>query len=170
MSALLLLFLSIGLGNVLRLLFIYVPDFIQLLLVLAFRTKFGAVVFLLPIAVPVAAIAIAHHVLHVVLDRLDPEASTSETSRIKLVFPTVLSWWEGLYGWLTLSLASFISLVILRLFSVSEPSGFSNSIGLLQWEWISYLAGILVWVTIAAYFYQFEYAFRQRLIASGRES
>ncbi|MEO0855151.1 MAG: hypothetical protein AAFY15_16845, partial [Cyanobacteria bacterium J06648_11] len=61
-------------------------------------------------------------------------------------------------------------LVILRLFSVSEPSGFSNSIGLLQWEWISYLAGILVWVTIAAYFYQFEYAFRQRLIASGRES
>ncbi|MEM9155943.1 MAG: hypothetical protein AAGB13_13065 [Cyanobacteria bacterium P01_F01_bin.33] len=174
MSAIFLLFLAFGITNLMRLLFKLLssvdPEWLQYLFGWLFNTRFSYVLFLMPVLVPVVAIAVAHHLLHIVLDRFYPDVTTPEIGMTRYVLPSITSWWEGLYGWLTLSLTSLASFVILGLFSVSYPSGFSDSFWLLRWEGLSFLTALLVWLTVAAYFYQFEYVMRRHLMSSGRSS
>lgn len=174
MSAIFLLLLAFGISNLTRLLIkllAYVdPEWLHQLFGWLFNTRFTYLLFLLPVLVPVAAIALAHHFLHIVLDRFAPDITTPEIGTARFFLPSLTSWWEGLFGWMTLSLTTLVSFVILGMFSVSYPYGLSDSFWLLSWDWLSYLVAVFVWATVAAYFYQFEYLIRQHLMASGRSS
>ena len=84
----------------------------------------------------------------------------------KFWFPGLMSWWEGLYGWLAISLTMIISTVIgVIIFSpnyyLSEMSGW--------WLGMKNFFNPLMFIrlTCVAYLYQFEQLVRQHLISVG---
>lgn len=176
LSALFLLFLLSGFTNLFRLTYKLLSSIaheilqiiFQVLAAVFFTTKLIYVLALVPVIIPVVIISTSHHVLQFALDTFFPEATGVRPRRF--FFPSVLSWWEGLYGWLTLNLTTLTSFAILGLFSVKFPTQFSDSFWLLNWTWPAFIVSTLVWVTVAAYFYQFEYVIRQYLMNAGRSS
>ena len=87
----------------------------------------------------------------------------------KYWFPGLMSWWEGLYGWLAIALMMIISTVIgIIIFSPGYYWSEMNDWWLGMKNFFNPLMFIrLVCVT---YLYQFEYLVRQHLIAVGTKS
>ena len=116
---------------------------------------------------PIVVIAIAHNLLHLCLDLFFPDTQTPEMSTPKNIwFPGLMSWWEGLYGWLTITLAMIFSTVIgIILFS---PSYYLSE--MTNW-WYGlknfFNPLMLIRLVCAAYLYQFEYLVRTHLITVG---
>ena len=125
------------------------------------RLDFLFVVF--AILSPIFFIAVAHHWLHIIMDRLAPDPQSARTIEISF-FPGIVSWWEGLYGWVVITLSLLLTVSILGfLFPAFNFIEFAT-----DWHKIEkfFTPQTLVWVTIAAYFYQFEHLVRQRLASS----
>jgi hypothetical protein len=111
---------------------------------------------------PILFIAVAHHWLHIIIDRVTPAPQSTETTEISF-FPGLISWWEGLYGWVVITLSLMITVGFLGfLFPYFNFIKFIN-----DWHKIEnfFTPQTLVWVIVAAYFYQFEHLVRQRLLA-----
>ncbi len=115
---------------------------------------------------PIPVVAIAHHWLHVFLDRYSPNTRSPELGKIEGIFPGLMSWWEGLYGWMTIALAMLLSGMIRFLFFLSDDSLYEM---LGWWDELRNFFTIytLIRVVTAAYLYQFEYTVRHHLIAIG---
>lgn len=115
---------------------------------------------------PILLVAIAHHLLHLFFDRYFPDSSLSERERVRGFFPSLMSWWEGLYGFLTIYLASVLSNAIFIFFSSSDRE--CNPIIDLTATLSNYsTARWLIWCIAAAYLYQFEHLVRQHLMSLG---
>jgi hypothetical protein len=125
---------------------------------------------LLGLVLPIIMIAIAHHLLHVFLDRFFPDTRSPEMNFTAGCFPSIMSWWEGLYGWLVLVLATCISAGVLGFLYYSPTLLMELYALLMSWDKLRHLLTLpaVVWIAIAAFLYQFEYLVRQRLIAVGR--
>jgi hypothetical protein len=54
-------------------------------------------------------IALTHHLLHMVLDHYAPSSRSPGMTRTEGVLPTLMSWWEGFYGWMAIALAVVVS-------------------------------------------------------------
>jgi len=109
---------------------------------------------------PIFFIAVAHHWLNIIMDRVAPDAQATQPTDIGL-FPGMISWWEGLYGWLVITLSLIITIGILGfLFPYFNAVEF-----MINWHKLDnfFTPQTLFWVTVAAYFYQFEYLVRKRL-------
>lgn len=117
---------------------------------------------------PIALIAAIHHASHQLLDRYFPQTRSPATDKVEGWMPTLMSWWEGLYGWLTIVLALFVSNALLAVFAPS--SLFANShfldFSTTQMEG-QFVILTLVRLLCAAYLYHFESLVRQHLIAVG---
>lgn len=61
---------------------------------------------------PIFFIAVAHHWLHIIMDRLAPDTQTKTATEISF-FPGMISWWEGLYGWVVITLSLTITVGLL---------------------------------------------------------
>jgi hypothetical protein len=131
------------------------------------------VMFLLSVIIqlcPILLLAFIHHWLHRVLDTFFPESRLPETETVQGLFPGLMSWWEGLYGWLANHLSELIAFSIVWIF-LPFPDGL-NLLTLPKNEISPLLTMpifLIVRVIFAAYLYQFEYLVHQRLIATGRE-
>ena len=162
MSAILLLLLVRGIKFVLRAAFTRVNyDLLNL-----FSHKSYALLYLLVLLSPILAIAIAHNLLHLFLDRYVPDVQTPEVPVSRSVFPGLMSWWEGLYGWLAIAITTIASTAILLvLFSPHYYLSEINS----WWLGTSSFFNPMVFIRLvcAAYLYQFEHLVRQHLIAVG---
>ena len=114
---------------------------------------------------PIPVVAIAHHWLHRFLDRYSPNTRSAEFGKIEGIFPSLMSWWEGLYGWMTIALAMLIS-GMARFFFFSN---YSLSEIFSWWDEMAkfFTVYTLIRVVVAAYLYQFEYTVRQHLMAVG---
>jgi hypothetical protein len=113
---------------------------------------------------PIFMIAFGHHWLYLVMDRFFPDSSLADVEAVKGYWPTLSSWWEGLYGWLTLVLATILCVGIGGLLL---PSRYGAGGGEIYWilaepNKFKYLFSppFVVWILSAAYLYQFEHVMR----------
>jgi hypothetical protein len=160
MSAILLILLVRGLAVILRIV-------LQLGQVLAaISPKLQLVLYYAALLSPILLIAVAHHWLHVFLDRVSSGTRSPEITSTNSIFPGVMSWWEGFYGWMAIAIAFVVSGMIQIIFwpTISFPFG-----TLAWWNELKDLFTLetLYRLITAAYLYQFEHIVRQHLIAVG---
>lgn len=115
---------------------------------------------------PIPVVAIAHHWLHIFLDRYSPNTRSPELGKTEGLFPGLMSWWEGLYGWMTIALAMLLSGMI-RFFFFSYESFIYQTFA--WWEELKSFFTIysLIRIVAAAYLYEFEHTVRHHLMAVG---
>jgi hypothetical protein len=122
---------------------------------------------LLIILSPIIVIAIAHNLLHIALDLFLPDIQTPEMSTRKHWFPGLMSWWEGLYGWLAITITMIVSTILLIM--IFSPAYYLSEISLWWYGNIKFFSPlILIQLVNIAYLYQFEQLVRQHLISVGR--
>lgn len=123
---------------------------------------------LLAIVFPIIAIAFIHHVFHVFLDTCLPDPQVPESTRTRGLFPTTFSWWEGLYGWLVLVLATILTGGILGIILSEQEIWRSLYVWQRVWYKFDYLFTFptILWLIVAAYLYQFEHVVRQNFMSA----
>jgi hypothetical protein len=163
MSAILLILLVRGLSVVLRIIFQQGES------LMAISPKLRIVLYFAALLSPILVIAVAHHLLQIVLDRYFPNTRSPEISSALGQLPTLMSWWEGFYGWMAIALAMVVSGMIQV---ISSPS-FNSLYDMLGW-WDElkdlFTLPTLYRVITAAYLYQFESIVRHHLMAVGSAS
>ncbi|MBK5648469.1 MAG: hypothetical protein I4N51_16460 [Acinetobacter sp.] len=126
------------------------------------------VLLLLAFLSPIAVVAFAHHWMHRLLDNFFPESKLPETETVPGTFPGIISWWQGLFGWIAKLISSAIAYTTLALFlSENALAYYFLKFFTAGWD-IGRVVPILIQIIIAAFLYQFEYAVNQRLIAAAR--
>lgn len=129
---------------------------------------------LISVFITVTLIAFAHHWLHRFLDQLFPETRFPETEATPGKLPDLMSWWEGLYGWMVSYLcllvwSSLISFISRSLFITDQLTQISVSVLASPWRSLGGWLILLYFTTqisVAALFYQFEYRVRDRLMSA----
>jgi hypothetical protein len=163
MSAILLILLVRGLFVVLRIIFQQGES------LMAISPKLRIILYFAALLSPILVIAVAHHLLQIVLDRYFPNTRSPEISSDLGQLPTLMSWWEGFYGWMAITLAMVVSGMIQV---ISSPS-FNSLYDMLGW-WDElrdlFTLPTLYRVITAAYLYQFESLVRHHLMAVGSAS
>jgi hypothetical protein len=163
MSAILLILLVRGLSVVLRIIFQQGES------LMAISPKLRIILYFAALLSPILVIAVAHHLLQIVLDRYFPNTRSPEISSDLGQLPTLMSWWEGFYGWMAITLAMVVSGMIQV---ISSPS-FNSLYDMLGW-WDElrdlFTLPTLYRVITAAYLYQFESLVRHHLMAVGSAS
>ncbi len=112
---------------------------------------------------PILFIAVAHHWLNIIMDRVAPDPQSTRPTEIGF-FPGLISWWEGLYGWVVITLSIMITVGLLGFLFPT----FNFILFISNWHKLEnfFTLQTLFWVTVAAYFYHFEHLVRQRLSSS----
>ncbi len=138
---------------------------------MAISPKLRFLLYFAAVLSPILVIAVAHHLLHVFLDRYSPSSRSPGMSGTEGLLPTLMSWWEGFYGWMAIALAIVVSGMIQIIFLPSLNSLYDM---LAWWDELRDLFTLptLYRVITAAYLYQFEHLVRYHLMAvgSGRQS
>lgn len=117
---------------------------------------------------PIAVVAFAHHWMHKLLDSVFPESKLPDTETMPGSFPGIMSWWQGLFGWVIELISSAIAYICLALF-LSEEALVYYFLNFFRHGWDVQRVIILIFeIIIAAFLYQFEYAVDQRLIVAAR--
>jgi hypothetical protein len=130
--------------------------------------KVWYVLLLLAFLSPIAVVAFAHHWMHRLLDNFFPESKLPETETVPGTFPGILSWWQGLFGWIAKLISSAIAYTTLALF-LSENGLVYYFLKFFEGGWDMWrIVPVLIQIIIAAFLYQFEYVVNQRLIAAAR--
>lgn len=160
MNAILLILLVRGIGVVIRIIFQHAEFLMALSPKLRFLLYFAALMS------PILVIAVAHHFLHRVLDRYAPNTRSLGMGNVEGFLPTLMSWWEGFYGWMVIALALAVSSMIEVILS-PLPHSFYHLLA--WWDELRDLFTLptLYRVVTAAYLYQFEYLVRHHLMAVG---
>lgn len=163
MSAVLLILLVRGLAVVIRIIFQMSDSMMEI------SPKLRVVLYFAALLSPILVITIAHHLLHIVLDRFFPNTRSPEISSNLGQLPSLMSWWEGFYGWMAIALAMLISLMI----ETISSSSFNSFYYMLAW-WDElkdlFTLPTLYRVVTAAYLYQFEHIVRHHLMSVGATS
>ncbi|ABA23392.1 hypothetical protein Ava_3787 [Trichormus variabilis ATCC 29413] len=125
-----------------------------------------AIFIILALLSPIAVISFTHHYLHLLLGRFFAEIQAPEVGDVKGLVPTLMSWWEGLYGWVVIALSTLVAALlctfILPIFNLS----YTNPLEIYtQFErQIIVIFGIF-WLITGALIYQIDYLVRHRLIS-----
>lgn len=123
---------------------------------------------------PIPIISLTHHCLHLLISRFISEIQAPEIGRTQGLLPGIMSWWEGLYGWLVIAISTLISflfyIIIIPLFNPNYDR---------QVEYYTQVENInnvilmfgLFYISAGALIYQIEYLVRHRIISaySGNE-
>ncbi len=160
MSAILLILLVRGIVVVIRIIGQYGYSLMEL------SPKLRIILYFSALLSPILVIAVVHHLLHMFLDRYAPTSRSPGMSNTEGLLPSLMSWWEGFYGWMAIALAMLVSLMIEILSSRSYSSFYEM---LAWWDELRDLFTLptLYRVVTAAYLYQFEYLVRNHLMAVG---
>lgn len=129
---------------------------------------------------PIATIAFGHHWINLSIDRFFPSSRASDADVVNGYWPTLSSWWEGLYGGVVVILATILCFGIGGMLMPLETDMSGNqstfnaiakiAMMLADINKLKYLFSppFIVWIFSAAYLYQFEYVMRQHFAAMGR--
>ena len=157
-SAILLILLMRGLAVVLRII-VEMGDFL-----IHPSPKLGFILWIFASLSPILLIAVVHHWLYRFLDYYSPTTRSPEMAGTDGFFPGLMSWWEGLYGWMVLTLSVLASNVILVIVLPMPEIVYNIHQFWAQTENLSTLSTLLQAIA-AAYLYQFEYFVRQHLLS-----
>ena len=152
-----------------------------------FITLISPFILLLPIPI----IAFAHHYLYFLLDRFYPDLDVTERGRITGYFPGIVSWWHGLFALVVVIFAMLVSDSVLSILpllirntadcftsQISDINAYATTrvefwvqiaLNILRQPIYSPFLRLIIWVVTAAYMYQFEFMFKQHLIATNGE-
>jgi hypothetical protein len=160
MSAILLILLVRGLEVVIRIIFQLGAPLMEM------SPKLKILLYFAALLSPILLIAVAHHFLHVFLDNYSTTTRTQGTSRTEGIIPTLMSWWEGFYGWMAITLAFVVSNLIQVIFwpsinSVYDMLGWWNEL-----RDLFTLPTLYRFITVA-FLYQFEHLVRNHLMSVG---
>jgi len=116
---------------------------------------------------PIPVITFTHHILHLFIARFMPVIQTREIGKLHGLIPGIISWWEGLYGWLVVVmstlLAFLVSTIFLPLFNLNYAKSPDNYT---PFEKNIIVIFAIFWLTQAALIYQLEYLVKRRLISA----
>ncbi|KJH70452.1 hypothetical protein [Aliterella atlantica] len=120
----------------------------------------------LAILSPIFFIAIIHHFLNLLLDVLLPNNELLKLDKVQGLNPGLISWWKGLYSWLVIVLATILTIGILDilLIEVSSVKYLYNG----DRRDLLLSVTVIVWVTVAAYLYQFEHLVKRSVVATAK--
>jgi hypothetical protein len=112
---------------------------------------------------PIWGIAYIHHWINLLLETFSPDSQARD--RVTGAVPTIGSWWEGLYGWLTINIATVSCIAIGGLF-IPVDNRYYNVFSFLVYicqmltepnKFKYVLSGpFILWIISAAYLYEFE--------------
>jgi hypothetical protein len=121
---------------------------------------------ILAIIAPILTIAVTHHYLHLLLGSFISEIQAPEVGIVKGLFPKLMSWWEGLYGWAVIVLSTLVAAlfctIILPLFQLSYAK---LPVYYTEFEQQIIVIFGIVWLINGAFIYQIDYLVRYRLIS-----
>jgi hypothetical protein len=125
-----------------------------------------AIFIIITVLCPMPIIAFSHHFLHLICSRFIPEIQAPEIGIVKGLIPNLMSWWEGIYAWLVITLSTLTSFlvgtIVLPLLQLSYATAVERYTPFQQT--IIVIFGFM-WLTQAALIYQIEYLVRHRLIS-----
>lgn len=162
LSAVLLILLFRGISVIIRII-LSILHLGDSLMVIAPKWRF--LLYFVTLLSPILIIAVAHHWLHIFLDRFFPDTRSHGMGEVTGILPTLMSWWEGCYGWMVITLAFVISQMIQIIF-LPQMSSFYDTLA-----WWDELKDLLTLPTLyrlvaAAYLYHLEYLVRQHWLTS----
>ncbi len=114
---------------------------------------------------PIWSIAYIHHWINLLLEKSSSERKT-KSDPLTGAFPTLVSWWEGMYAWLVINIATCICVSIGGLFIPTHDRHY-NILGFLFYIYtmllditkFKYLLSgpFIFWMISAAYLYEFQF-------------
>jgi len=117
---------------------------------------------------PIVWITLCHHLVHLAIARYLPSLRSGEMDDPVKTWPDLMSWWDGLYGWMVAALSTMVSLGVFVLFLPSMEVDFVGDRPYLESpDAIASVAGS-VWLICAAYLYQLETLVQQRIRAASQ--
>ena len=160
MSAILLILLVRGIAVVIRIIFQMGESLIEI------SPKLRILLFFAALLSPILVISFAHHLLHLFLDRYFPNTRSPDMTRPEGLLPSLMSWWEGLYSWMTIGLAMIASGIV-KIISLPSFNYLYDTLAL--WDELRDLFTIytLIRIVTVAYLYQFEHLVRYHLMSVG---
>lgn len=162
MSGIILSVLLVGVAWIER----YILPFIQYLVHIS--PRLAVFIWFLIYLSPIAAIAFVHHYLNLFLDLYFPSTRSPELEKFESYTPSLMSWWEGVYGWMTVVTIKVSSRFLLALILLPYDSSFLvlniQDLALFNFFTIS-TVNFIIWFILAAYFYQMEHLVRQYLLS-----
>lgn len=115
---------------------------------------------------PIPIIAFTHHYLHLIFSRFISEIQAPEIGTVKGLIPKLMSFWEGLYGWLVITLSTLISaLVCTIIFPVFQLNYAKIPANYTHFEQQIIVVFGIIWLINGALIYQIDYLVRHRLLA-----
>jgi hypothetical protein len=131
--------------------------------------RLGLAIALMALLSPIVLIAIAHHWLFRALEYVAPAHRLLPVDMGRGLLPSLMSWWEGLYGWLVGFLAVVIAFAILRMMM---PEFDVLAYWLKSFAENQQLSGLVTAIRtfVAAYLYHFEFRVQHHLITLGASS
>lgn len=118
---------------------------------------------------PIPVIAFAHHLLHLFLGKYIPGIQTQEMENTQGMKIKIFSWWEGLYGWLTIVISVMIATALCTFLLPLFNLDFTIRVAKYTYyqKQLITIFGI-TFTIVAALLYQFEYCFKRRLLFVNR--
>jgi hypothetical protein len=116
---------------------------------------------------PIPIISFIHHFLHLFIGNLIPSIQAPEVGKVKGFMPKLIIWWEGLYGWLVITLSTLAASCLIFIFvpeKIIVQTRFYSQVSTGN-QFIT-SAFVTLWTINAALLYQFEYLFKRHLIKS----
>lgn len=115
---------------------------------------------------PILIIAVFHHSLHLFISRFWGLFQAPEIGKPKILPIGLLSWWEGLYGWLAIAVSTLVTLGGMAL-TISFYDINYHKIEDLSDLGVNFKIEVyfgIIWFINIAYIYHIEYLVRRRLI------
>ncbi|MCC5643167.1 hypothetical protein LC607_09480 [Nostoc sp. CHAB 5824] len=119
---------------------------------------------------PIPIISFTHHFLHLLISRFVSGIKAPEIGRTQGLLPGIMSWWEGLYGWLVIAIstliAAFFSTILVLLFipNYARPTEYYTQMQNINNNII--LVFGMFYISGGALIYQMEYLVRHRIISA----
>lgn len=121
---------------------------------------------ILTLLCPIPIIAFSHNFLHLIFSRFIPEIQAPEIGIVTGLIPKLMSWWEGIYAWLVITLSTLTSFligtIVLPLFQLSYATAVERYTPFQQT--IIVILGF-IWLIQGALIYQIDHLVRHRLIS-----
>ncbi len=112
--------------------------------------RLAALIWLGLLLSPVYAVAVGHHVVHAVLDGVDP----ARRKHARGLFPGVPSWWAGVYGWLVTVMSTLVAAFLMS--ALFPPRSLFASLASMVPHDASVTVHTAIWIACATLLYQFE--------------
>ncbi|MBD2439045.1 hypothetical protein [Nostoc sp. FACHB-110] len=115
---------------------------------------------------PILVIAFTHHFLHIFISNFISQIQSPEIGKTQGILPGLMSWWEGLYGWLVIIVsvltAFLFSTFFLPVFNISYDKPI-----IYYTEYQRIIIGIfgLFYISTASVIYHIEYLVKRRYIS-----